>query len=145
MVGLTDFSSRMNVQWTFKGRNRNGWDCINNQKPKYRTIAAFRHDNYASFIKLFDHFRNFCMQLGLYGRQTVAIDGSKFRAQNSKKNNYNSKNIKFHQQYIQQKTEEYLAELDANDGKRKKKLTKEQQEKLDNLSERKKKYDELAK
>ena len=40
------------------------------------------------------------MQLDLYGKTTVAIDGSKFRAQNSKKNNYNLKKINHHLDYI---------------------------------------------
>ena len=52
---------------------------------------------------------------GLLGKTTIGIDGSKFKAVNSKKNNYNQKKIDKHRQFIEDKTQKYLAELDALD------------------------------
>lgn len=45
----------------------------------------------------------------------MAIDGSKFRAQNSKKNNFNKKKIDRALEYHDKKMEQYLAALDRND------------------------------
>lgn len=45
----------------------------------------------------------------------MAIDGTKVRASNSKKNNYSPKKIERHLVYIEGKTNEYLSELDRND------------------------------
>ena len=39
----------------------------------------------------------------LIGRKHIACDSSKFRAQNSKKNNFNQKKIKRHLEYIEGK------------------------------------------
>jgi len=91
------------------------WWLLQNQKPGYKTIADFRKDNEEGFNNLFVHFRDFCLNQGLYGRTTVAIDGSKFRAQNSKKNNYNDRKIKKHLEYIDNQYEDYLDNLNQND------------------------------
>jgi transcriptional regulator PpsR len=45
----------------------------------------------------------------------VAVDGTKFRADNSKKNNFNIKKIDRHKKYIDEKIEEYMNCLDEND------------------------------
>jgi hypothetical protein len=75
----------------------------------------------------------------------LAVDGSKFRAVNSKKNNYNQQKIQRHLNYIDQKAEEYLKELDENDhkehGERKLKVN----ECLQQLEERRQKYIDLEK
>ena len=52
---------------------------------------------------------------GLLGKTTLGIDGSKFKAVNSRKNNYNQKKIDKHQQFIEDKTARYLQELDELD------------------------------
>ncbi|MBZ4647186.1 MAG: hypothetical protein JG777_2675 [Clostridia bacterium] len=45
----------------------------------------------------------------------MRVDGSKFRACNSKKNNYNEKNLARKIKYLEEKTQEYMAQLDEND------------------------------
>jgi len=45
----------------------------------------------------------------------VAVDGSKFRGQNSKKNNYNEKKVKDHLGYIDRQVDKYLTELEMLD------------------------------
>lgn len=47
----------------------------------------------------------------LIGGKLLAGDGTKLRAQNSKKNNYNQKKIERHLAYIEAKLEEYNAIL----------------------------------
>lgn len=110
------------------------WWLTGMQKPGYKTIANFRKDNAKAFKNLFNAFTKFCKELELYGKTTIAIDGSKFRAQNSKKNNYNLKKINQHLEYIDKQKQDYLASLDAND------LL---ESKLDNLEKRRLKYQDL--
>jgi len=91
------------------------WWLLQFQKPKYKTIADFRKNNAVGFANLFVHFRNICLNQDLYGKTNIAIDGSKFRAQNSKKNNYNQRKIDKHLDYIDQQYQDYLNDLDEND------------------------------
>jgi hypothetical protein len=53
----------------------------------------------------------------LIGGETIAIDGTKSRAHNSKKANFNQKKIDKHLAYIEAKTQEYLNALEENDAK----------------------------
>ena len=64
---------------------------------------------------MFRLYIQFLEDAALLGKTTIGIDGSKFKAVNSKKNNYNQKKIDKHQQFIEDKTTKYLAELDALD------------------------------
>ena len=54
----------------------------------------------------------------------LAGDGTKLRAQNSKKNNYNQKKIDRHLAYIENKLAEYCKALETADGDNKKELEK---------------------
>jgi len=103
-------------------------------KPKYKTISDFRKNNPEGFANLFVHFRKFCLQQGLYGRETVAIDGSKFRAQNSMKNNYNDRKIRKHLEYIDSQYDDYISTLDDND---------RDEKVINKLNERRAKYEDL--
>ena len=58
-----------------------------NLKPCFRTIAGFRSNNIAALNSLFKLFVQMMRSWNLVGAETVAIDSSKFRAVNSKKNN----------------------------------------------------------
>jgi Transposase DDE domain len=68
-----------------------------------------------SLQNMFKLYVQFLGEAGLLGSTTVAVDGSKFKAVNSKKNNYNQNKIDKHQQFIKDKTEKYLQELDEMD------------------------------
>jgi transposase len=117
--------------------------------PCYKTIADFRKDYPLELKNVFRLFTSFLREQNLIEGKTVAADGSKFRAVNSKKNNYNADKIERHQNYINKKTEEYLQQLDENDqresGSDEIKIKREAiAEQLKKLKERKLKYDELA-
>jgi hypothetical protein len=47
----------------------------------------------------------------------VAIDGSKFKAVNSKENNYTPKKIEFHIKRVEKHIDDYMKQLDATDHK----------------------------
>ena len=56
----------------------------------------------------------------LIGGALIAGDSTKFRAQNSKKNNFNQKKISRHLEYIENKLQEYNEALAQSDGDDKK-------------------------
>lgn len=117
------------------------WWLLDHAKPSYKTISDFRKDNKEGFENLFADFKNFCLGLNLYGKKRVAIDGTKIRAQNSMKNNYNAKKIKQHLDYIEQQEQNYYATLEKNDGDIDTKAIIDK--KLKSISKRKKKYKDL--
>ena len=61
--------------------------------PNYHTIADFRKEHPKALKALFKLFVLFLREQELLGGELVATDSSKFRAQNSKKKNYNQKKI----------------------------------------------------
>ena len=82
-------------------------------KPDFKTIADFRKENKNNLIKVFKDFSLLCKELGLYGQELIAVDGTKIKANNSRKNNYNKKKIDRQVKYIDEKTQEYLKALEA--------------------------------
>lgn len=88
---------------------------LEKQAPDFKTIADFRKNNKKAIKEIFKDFVRICKEWDLFGKETVAVDGSKFKASNSKKNNYNKKKIERHKKYIEEKIESYLEELDEND------------------------------
>ena len=99
-------------------------ECIRNNElqwllqslaPNYHTIADFRKVHAKPLQCMFRLYVEFLGDAGLLGKTTIGIDGSKFKAVNSKKNNYNQKKIDKHRQFIEDKTNKYLAELDELD------------------------------
>lgn len=112
--------------------------------PNYHTIADFRKDNPAALKNTFKLFVLFLRDADLVAGKTVAIDGTKFRAHNSKKNNFNPKKIKRHLDYIEEKTNEYLSQLDSNDAQENPVVVKEVKEKLIRLKQNKLKYEALS-
>ena len=88
---------------------------LQNLAPTYHTIADFRKLHAPALQLMFRLYVQFLDESGLLGKTTIAVDGSKFKAVNSKKNNYSQKKIDKHQQFIKDKAEKYLQELDELD------------------------------
>ena len=88
---------------------------LQNLQPNYHTIADFRKLHAQPLQNMFKLYVHFLSEADLLGKTTIAIDGSKFKAVNSKKNNYNQKKIDKHRQFIEDKTAKYLQELDELD------------------------------
>jgi len=87
------------------------------QFPNYHTIADFRSTYRQQLQAVFSLFTAFLKNEGLFGKKVMAIDGSKFRAQNSKKENYNEKKVKQLLVRLEQKARDYLKEMDQEDEK----------------------------
>ena len=66
---------------------------INCLKPDFKTIADFRKNNQEPIQKTFIQFSLICDELGLLGKEVVAIDGSKFRASNNSNAYWTKKKI----------------------------------------------------
>lgn len=83
--------------------------------PAFRSIADFRAEHGQQIRNVFKTLVRFSKNSGLIEGKLVAVDGTKVRAQNSKKNNYNQKKIERHIEYIDNKVNEYMALLDQQD------------------------------
>jgi transposase len=93
-------------------------------EPDHNTIANFRKDNPTAIKKVFRSTVSLAKNLDLIGGILLAGDGTKLRAQNSKKNNFNQKKIDRHIAYIQNKLEEYCKALETADGDTKEEITR---------------------
>ena len=83
--------------------------------PDFKTIADFRKNNVDCIKGVFKEFVYLCRSLDLYGAQLVAIDGTKFKAVNSKSNNLNEKTVALRLKQTEEKITQYLKEMDQND------------------------------
>ncbi|WHH61125.1 transposase [Petroclostridium sp. X23] len=117
---------------------------IRKLRPDFKTIANFRKDNKDAIQKVFKQFIALCKQWDLFGMEVVAVDGSKFRASNSKKNNLNQKNLARKIKYLEEKIQEYMAQTDENDNQEesiKKPNAQEIKERIKELKTRKELYE----
>ena len=112
--------------------------------PNYHSIADFRKLNSRALKNTFKLFVLFLKDVDLITGEVIAMDGTKIRANNSKKNNYSLKKIVRHLAYIEQKTNEYLAELDKNDHQEQPEKVNQVQEKIAKLKNNKIKYELLS-
>src|SRR6187431_2599631 len=56
--------------------------------PDFKTIADFRHDHGDAIRKVCRRFVMLCRELKLFSQAVVAVDGSKFKAVNSRDRNF---------------------------------------------------------
>ena len=118
-------------------------------KPDFKTIADFRKENKTALKKVCREFVWLCRKLNLFGGELIAIDGSKFKAVNSRDKNFNETKLKELIANIDARIETYLKELDEGDDDDRPsgggKLSKEELErKMAMLRERRDGYEELA-
>ena len=111
--------------------------------PNYHSIADFRKDNPKALKQLFKLFVSFLKDADLISGKTIAIDGTKSRAHNSKKANFNQKKIDKHLAYIEAKTQEYLTALDQNDTHENSTTVTNIQQKIERLKQNKINYELL--
>lgn len=111
--------------------------------PNYHSIADFRKDNPKALKQLFKLFVSFLKNADLISGQTIAIDGTKSRANNGKKSNFNQKKIDKHKEYIDAKSQEYLDQLEQNDSQENSTTITNIQQKIERLKQNKIKYELL--
>ena len=84
-------------------------------KPRYKTIADFRSKHPVQFKNFFKEFVALLKGWDLIEGNLIAIDGSKFRAVNAKKNNFNEDKINRQLEYIDNRINEFINTLEEND------------------------------
>jgi transposase len=126
-------------------RNRELQWLLSGQTPNYHSISDFRKTNPKALKNTFKLFVLFLKDIDLIGGETIAIDGTKVRASNSKKNNYNQKKIDRHLAYIEAKTTEYLGQLESNDSAENQIDISHVEAKIERLKTAKIKYESLSK
>ncbi|MFV8377129.1 IS1182 family transposase [Flavobacterium sp. GSP11] len=112
-------------------------------RPNYHSITDFRKNNPAALKNTFKLFVSFLKDADLIGGEIIAIDGTKSRAHNSKKANFNQKKIDKHLDYIEVKTQEYLDALEENDAKENPSKIHNIQQKIERLKQNKIRYELL--
>lgn len=118
------------VMWLLKGL-----------KPDHNTISNFRRDNPGAIKKVFRAMVKTAEHFNLIGKKLIAGDSTKFRAQNSKKNNFNQKKVDRHIDYIDRNIEEYNRQLSEADQDKKQDIEKE----IGKQNQRKQKYTGIEK
>src|SRR6202021_1672096 len=77
-------------------------------KPDFKTIADFRSDNRAAFKTVFREFVILCRRLDLFGRELLAVDGTRIKAVNNKDRNFTRASLSEFIRLADAKLEDYL-------------------------------------
>ena len=85
-------------------------------KPDFKTIADFRRDNASAFRPIFRQFVLLCRQLDLFGRELIAVDGTRIKAVNNKDRNFTRASLTEFIKLADAKLDDYLQRLDQSDG-----------------------------
>ena len=84
-------------------------------QPDFKTIADFRKDNRHAFKAVFRQFVLLCRKLDLFGRELIAVDGTRLKAVNSTDRNFTREKLTKLIQSADERLADYLARLDRTD------------------------------
>jgi len=115
--------------------------------PDHKTIANFRKDNGPAIRKVCAQFVGLCRQLDLFADASVAIDGAKFKAVNTRDKNFTRAKVKRRMAQIEESVDRYLHQLDSADrqepSRARESKTSRLQEKISKLKEEMKRLENL--
>ena len=97
------------------GRNVEVMWLVGRLMPDHKTIADFRKDNGSAIRKVCAQFVALCRRLELFAEASVAIDGAKFKAVNSRDRNFTRAKMARRVAQIEESVARYLAQLDSAD------------------------------
>jgi transposase len=83
--------------------------------PDHKTISDFRRDNGPAIRKVCAQFVALCRAIGLLTTASVAIDGSKFKAVNTRDKNFTRAKMGRRLAQIEESVARYLSQLDTAD------------------------------
>src|SRR5258708_13447119 len=83
--------------------------------PDHKTIANFRKDHGPAIQAACAHFVVLCRQIGLFTQALAAVDGSKFRAVNTRDKSCTATKLKKRMEQVAEHIAGYLADLDTTD------------------------------
>src|SRR3954453_5337403 len=84
-------------------------------KPDFKTIADFRRDNRKAFRPIFRQFVLLCRQMDLFGKELLAVDGTRIKAVNKKDRNFTRASLTKFVELADTKRDDYLHRLDQSD------------------------------
>jgi transposase len=94
----------LEVMWLLRG-----------MRPDFKTIADFRRDNRGAFKAVFRSFVLLCRRLDLFGRELLAVDGTRLKAVNSRRRNFTRNKLAEWIKHADARIDEYLSHLDRVD------------------------------
>ncbi len=97
------------------GRNIEVIWLLRTLKPDFKTIADFRRDNRGAFKSVFRQFVLLCRRLDLYGRELLAIDGTRIKAVNNKDRNFTRNSLAKFIRAADERLDDYFKRLDEGD------------------------------
>src|ERR1700740_3696194 len=83
--------------------------------PDFKTIADFRRDNGAGLRGVCRRFVELCSHMKLFSEAAVAVDGSKFKAVNSRDRNFTPAKVAARKKQIEERIQRSLDVLDKAD------------------------------
>ena len=83
--------------------------------PDFKTIADFRRDNGKAIQAVCRQFIILCRDLGLIAGGTVAVDGSRFKAVNTRDRNFTPRAVRRRIEQVEESIQRYLEMLDTAD------------------------------
>jgi transposase len=83
--------------------------------PDFKTIADFRRANCKAFRSVFREFVLLCRELDLFGRELLAVDGTRIKAVNNKDRNFTRASLRQFIKLADAKLDDYLQRLDESD------------------------------
>jgi transposase len=83
--------------------------------PDHKTIADFRKDSGPAIKQVCVQFIELCRLMGLLAKASVAIDGSKFKAVNTRDKNFTRGKVERRRAQLEKSVARYLAQLDTAD------------------------------
>ena len=83
--------------------------------PDFKTIADFRKDNGPAIRAACRQFIALCRRLELFTHAIVAIDGSKFKAVNTRDKNFTRASIQRRMEQVEASIERYMSALETAD------------------------------
>ncbi len=96
-------------------RNLEAMWLLRGLRPDFRTIADFRRDNRDAFKAVFRAFVALCRRLDLFGRELLAVDGTRLKAVNSRRRNFTREKLAEWIRQVDERIEKYLSCLDRAD------------------------------
>lgn len=128
------------------GRNLELMWLLKRLRPDFKTIADFRRDNRQAIREVSRQFTSFCRQMDLFDGEMIAIDGSKFKAVNSRSRNFTKKKLAKQLKKIEEKIDDYLDQLDQADEEEaavRRPTAEELQEKIEEMKRQRAKLEEI--
>ena len=84
-------------------------------RPDHKTISEFRRRHKSAFRQVLREFNLLCRELKLFGAELVALDGSVFKAVNSREHNFTLEKLSNLIRLVDTGVERYLKELELAD------------------------------